>query len=629
MDLPSTSRQERMSAAQRSSEATVAAANKANQAALAAQRSSEAVVAAAERASRAGYPRAKRQSAPTDGDVSGHHQPHPSPLTQGFPARLPLPHVTKTEQARLLTLLRAIHPNSIVDQLCKGLAYFGGIPGGPPPPNGAFPMSENCNGSGALFVNWLSEIFPPVYPAPAGYSPGQTPFPVRTSPGGSASQTSQLPSASQGHSDAAPKRIVHERPEAGPPIDTVILPRRKRGRPKGSKSSKPRKDKGIKKGPNPTRASTGLANAIGVGTNSANSETVVAGPTDPSDPQPAEAQHRENTTPNLTPTGKRRGRPPGSKNKPKPLPLGDMNTPIAQAAPVVHDEDGMYHRHTLPDESSPTAPRPTSLAQPRPLQSRQTQVQQAPEGVSAHTLPSPPAPGPTMAPASQPLASRKRKLSNSMGDQALHNNSGLSGGARQATSHAANSQVYTDPAQPQKRRRASNGVASQDRPAENSQSQPSTTSAPAVSPTVNPGGMSLASGSATPGSSFEGAPQVSRAAGTRQPGGGQHRMQQTASTVQKQQQHVRQGQNISPEAAQSLQRPAQQSGANVAPQTPLASSQQPARKPIAYSNSQQRPPQAPQNWQRSMVGPQQTANPDAQPVAQPPRYGVQPTEQRR
>lgn len=70
------------------------------------------------------------------------------------------PDETKIEQARLLTLLRSIHPLAVVDQICKAVAYFGGIPGAPPPENGIFPESANTGETGALFIGWLAEIFP-------------------------------------------------------------------------------------------------------------------------------------------------------------------------------------------------------------------------------------------------------------------------------------------------------------------------------------------------------------------------------------------------------------------------------------------------------------------------------------
>ncbi|KAH8665777.1 hypothetical protein BGZ60DRAFT_55650 [Tricladium varicosporioides] len=75
-------------------------------------------------------------------------------------ARPLAPDETKFEQARLLTLLRSINPVTVVDQICKAVAYFGGIPGAPPPEDGIFPESANTRETGALFIGWLAEIFP-------------------------------------------------------------------------------------------------------------------------------------------------------------------------------------------------------------------------------------------------------------------------------------------------------------------------------------------------------------------------------------------------------------------------------------------------------------------------------------
>ncbi|KAI0489847.1 hypothetical protein F4859DRAFT_501515 [Xylaria cf. heliscus] len=110
---------------------------------------------------------------------------------------------TKTEQARLLTLLRSLPHHTVVDQICKGLAFFGGIPDAPPPADGKFPESAEANGSGSLFVGWIAEIFPDLdHPRP---------------------------------------RVVE-----GPTAQTASQ-KRPRGRPKGSKATKSRSDKGLKK----------------------------------------------------------------------------------------------------------------------------------------------------------------------------------------------------------------------------------------------------------------------------------------------------------------------------------------------------------------------------------------------
>lgn len=66
------------------------------------------------------------------------------------------------EQARLLTLLRSLDPDLVVDQLCKGLNFFGVIANEHTSPGGSFPVSAEANGSGSLFIGWLAEIFPAV-----------------------------------------------------------------------------------------------------------------------------------------------------------------------------------------------------------------------------------------------------------------------------------------------------------------------------------------------------------------------------------------------------------------------------------------------------------------------------------
>jgi len=111
---------------------------------------------------------------------------------------------TKTEQARLLTLLRSLPHHTVVDQICKGLAFFGGIPDAPPPADGKFPESAEANGSGSLFVGWIAEIFPDV--------------------------------------DNPRPRLVEDVSSQSASL------KRPRGRPKGSKATKTRSDKGLKKG---------------------------------------------------------------------------------------------------------------------------------------------------------------------------------------------------------------------------------------------------------------------------------------------------------------------------------------------------------------------------------------------
>ncbi|CAI6100026.1 unnamed protein product [Clonostachys chloroleuca] len=222
---------------------------------MAAKRTSELTQAAAMQANKNGYQPVKRSRLVWN---TSSHDPQQHPNMKSYePTPLhPLPQslspvAVKAEQARILTLLRSIHPVIVVDQLCKAIAYFGGIPGAPPPPNNVYPESDKRNGSGALFIGWLSEIFPPADftkppfapPAPNPPADSYQPSPVTNAPSGEA-HTADAGAHEDGHSQpqppvAAKDRVTQQNPET---------PKRPRGRPKGSKSSKVRKDKGIKKG---------------------------------------------------------------------------------------------------------------------------------------------------------------------------------------------------------------------------------------------------------------------------------------------------------------------------------------------------------------------------------------------
>lgn len=189
-----------------------------------AKRTSESTALAAQRAYRSGYVALRRSRFVHVPGEPVDEPPAPSPVPTPYippPPPPPAPAAstavstrrstlnateTKSEQARLLTLLRSLHPVLVVDQMCKALAFFGGIPGAPPPADGCFPQSAEANGPGSLFVGWVAEIFPRL--------------------GGNTSQREPSPARQ---------------------LDGPV--KRGRGRPKGSKATKARKDKGIKKGP--------------------------------------------------------------------------------------------------------------------------------------------------------------------------------------------------------------------------------------------------------------------------------------------------------------------------------------------------------------------------------------------
>lgn len=208
------------------------------------------------------------------------------------------PKQTKEEQARLLTLLRSLNPAAVVDQLCKGLAYFGGIPGAPPPDDGAFPESAEKNGTGSQFVGFIAEIFPHQIGNQALAMSPTRPY--------------ALPQDASSDAPAPPNNEP-----ASPPKEPGKRPR---GRPKGSKATKVRKDKGIRKVLSKT---------------SAGSDTGMNPPSSAVDADTSWVDVDENvasTGDQQSSVPRKRGRPKGSKNRPKdhssdPNANGDAATP--------------------------------------------------------------------------------------------------------------------------------------------------------------------------------------------------------------------------------------------------------------------------------------------------------------
>ncbi|GAO14723.1 hypothetical protein UVI_02028630 [Ustilaginoidea virens] len=216
------------------------------------------------------------------------------------------PYETKAEQARLLTLLRTLNPNMVVDQLCRGVAYFGGVPmAAPPVQDAAFPQSAAGNGSGAILVGWLAELFPNMAgPASPSCSPAV----------GSGSPSAATAANAQNEEDLCVTVASHST------ADSIAgMAKRGRGRPKGSKSSKVRSDKGKRHSAKMPEGSVPLViPAMGDDTGNVEGPDVerqpaasIAGTPDESCALPASADSSSLVGP------RKRGRPKGSKNRPK------------------------------------------------------------------------------------------------------------------------------------------------------------------------------------------------------------------------------------------------------------------------------------------------------------------------
>ncbi|RDA90531.1 hypothetical protein CP533_4147 [Ophiocordyceps camponoti-saundersi (nom. inval.)] len=312
IDLTGSKPTDRNAAAKRTSEETEAQARRANQAGWQPVRRSKLVWhgddtdlqtartsdPASTPPSRIAVP-AAAPAAATDAAAAAAAAPSSTSTSEWLQTRTPTPQETKAEQARLLTLLRTLHPILVVEQLCKALAYFGGIPGAPPPTDGSFPQSVLTNSSGSLLVNWLGEIFPPV-DDPAAMA-----------------DSLHLPPLSSVAGDTT----GWDRQEASP-----VPVRRARGRPKGSKSSKVRRDKGMKKSrpapsvavpeahPQPMLAGQDLGHGFSAANQpepSAISQVALL------TGAPPKSQVNPDASMTSTPGQRKRGRPKGSKNRPK------------------------------------------------------------------------------------------------------------------------------------------------------------------------------------------------------------------------------------------------------------------------------------------------------------------------
>ncbi|WAO83339.1 hypothetical protein NCS54_00052400 [Fusarium falciforme] len=482
------------------------------------------------------------------------------------------PHDTKTEQARLLTLLRSLHPILVVDQLCKALAYFGGIPGAPPPADGVFPQSAGTNGPGSLFVAWVSEIFPHLDNVDK-VAVTQTPpaIPPVGAPGAASIANSSA-------ADAAPVTV-----------------KRSRGRPKGSKSSKVRKDKGIKKKVVTGWETTQTNDATATQSTPAGQEPEASQPSATGDQGQAattavtQANSNSTVQPTTPHARKKRGRPKGSKNKPKHQPGtqdGGAGPSNATAANPIVDSPLAHKTASNQQDANPSANvgntgaglngMTTNSAQPEPngsvLVHEPTVASDADNNVDR-----PPLPTPISTQNTPTVASRKRKPSQQTPQtsiQAIATPNSLQ--VPDVVSRSGNSPQT----QNTKRRRVSEEMG-QNVVLSGTESH-STGAEASASPTIVPNGQSSSASS-----SFDSRGQISQLGG-----GVNHRSQQLLphqrQQLQQQQQQQQQHQNLNIHQFDQNQQPPQPQ------QSPDMGSEQPNQTqqmaPAAVNRSRNRLP---------------------------------------
>lgn len=265
-------------------------------------------------------------------------------------------------------------------------------------------------------VGWLAEIFPP-----ADFTkPPFTDFPLN------------LPNMGYlGPTGSASGPALHtDGPKADQPANPSAATKRPRGRPKGSKNSKFRKDKGAKKPrpgdiqPHPDGAPQQLGNASATvdltqETNSSQSALPLASSGNqlvPNHPSvnaisPRTEQAPTDGTALSTPGSRKRGRPKGSKTKARPVPAPNLppltgastlaprppTLPLASVAPAANDipytQDQPLYNSSQPQGKSPT--QATGLSQhaqgwaDAPAQSPEEPVPSSGSGSVVQSIPFP------------------------------------------------------------------------------------------------------------------------------------------------------------------------------------------------------------------------------------------------
>ncbi|EWZ88618.1 hypothetical protein FOCG_09497 [Fusarium oxysporum f. sp. radicis-lycopersici 26381] len=243
----------------------------------------------------------------TPADPTQETNREPPAITKLLATTLP-PEEVRAEQYRLLELLRKLHPTTVVETLCSALYHFGGATRRLPSPDGGSSESGSKKSSGDLFISWISEIFPPNF---AENSTTKRPLKPSTGrprgrPKGSTKKlvhadlhlkrTAFVPLAMRPDETNGTQPSTLVKCSGAPPDSVANNPGSDMPLPRASNNQSPREARRSTSGPSITPAELTSTSALVVPNSSVT------------------------TLKRTKSTGRPRGRPKGSKNKPRLLP---------------------------------------------------------------------------------------------------------------------------------------------------------------------------------------------------------------------------------------------------------------------------------------------------------------------
>ncbi|RKK65249.1 hypothetical protein BFJ69_g16458 [Fusarium oxysporum] len=244
------------------------------------------------------------------------------------------PEEVRAEQYRLLELLRKLHPTTVVETLCSALTQFGGATRRLPSPDGGSSESGSKKSSGDLFISWISEIFPPNFAEnsttkrPSKPSTGRP----RGRPKGSTKKlvhadlhlkrTAFVPLAMRPDETNGTQLSTLVKCSGAPPDSVANNPGSDMPLPRASNNQSPREARRSTSGPSITPAELTSTSALVVPNSSVT------------------------TLRRTKSTGRPRGRPKGSRNKPRLLP--------AKPASSSFNSSDSHLRESKPQSHEPT-----------------------------------------------------------------------------------------------------------------------------------------------------------------------------------------------------------------------------------------------------------------------------------